>query len=228
VEFGQEQLIRLLAKTSRQSLATGVRTLEQRLRDWNGPKAFVDDMTLLVLSYTAGAVCYTDAEASPVVHRAFEIEGTVDQAVEVRRFVSDFCTKDVPAESRIEDPWPVELAVHETVTNVALHAIEQDGNPMIRIEGLAFGDRIEFLVVYDGRSFDPEQVPKPLLDGSQTAHFGLHMVDLCMDEVEYRTQCPGEKCIRLVKNHPQTAHDKNDVDQKQAPLAGDDSCPWKL
>ena len=200
VEFGQEQLIRLLAKTTRQSLATSMRTLERALREWNGPKASVDDMTLLALTYTGGSVCYTSTKESPAVHRALEIEGSVDRAVEVRRFVDNFCKKSVPAKRRIQDLWQVELAVHETVTNVVLHAIEKNGNPVIRIEGLTFGDRIEFLIVYDGRAFDPETVPEPRLDGSQTAHFGIHLVKLCMDEVEYRTQCPGEKCIRLVKN----------------------------
>jgi sigma-B regulation protein RsbU (phosphoserine phosphatase) len=200
VEFGQEQLIRLLAKTTRQSLATSMRTLERALREWNGPKAFVDDMTLLALTYTGGSVCYTSTEESPAVHRAIEVEGSVDRAAEVRRFVNNFCKKNVPAKRRVQDPWQVELAVHETVTNVVLHAIEKNGNPVIRIEGLTFGDRIEFLIVYDGRAFDPETVPEPRLDGSQTAHFGIHLVELCMDEVEYRTQCPGEKCIRLVKN----------------------------
>ena len=51
-----------------------------------------------------------------------------------------------------------------------------------------------------GLAFDPECVPEPHLDGSQSAHFGIYLINQCMDKADYHTQHPGEKCIRLVKN----------------------------
>jgi anti-sigma regulatory factor (Ser/Thr protein kinase) len=95
----------------------------------------------------------------------------------------------------------MELAVHETMTNIIRHAFdEKANNPPIRIEGLTFADRIEFIITYDGLAFDPECVPEPHLDGSQSAHFGIYLVNQCMDKADYHTQHSGEKCIRLVKN----------------------------
>lgn len=198
-EFSQDRLIRILAKTSRESLVTCVQTLSRQLRQWNGPNAFVDDMTLLAIEYTGASMFLTDADASPIVHRVIEVEGTLDQAPTARRFVDAFCKQNRFANEKDQDAWSMELAVHETVTNIVRHAIGEGGNHMIRIDGLAFADRIEFLITYDGRAFDPDKVPEPLLDGSQTAHFGLYLVNQSVDGIDYRTKRPGEKCIRLVK-----------------------------
>jgi sigma-B regulation protein RsbU (phosphoserine phosphatase) len=198
-EFSQDRLVRLLAKTRRESLVTCVQTLSRQLGQWNGPSAFVDDMTLLALEYTGASIFSTDADASPTVHRVIEIEGTLDQAATARHFVDAFCKQNRFANEKDQDIWSMELAVHETVTNIVRHAIGEGGSHMIRIDGLAFAGRIEFLITYDGRAFDPDKVPEPLLDGSQTAHFGLYLVNQSVDVIDYRTKRPGEKCIRLVK-----------------------------
>ncbi len=203
--FGRDRLVRLLAGTIGESLVTSAQALDRRLRRWRGSNAFVDDMTLLALEYTGGSVCFTESDDPPSAHRVIEVAGRIDQAVVARRFVDAFCKQDVPSENRFRDSWQMELAVHETVTNIVRHAMGEGGNPMIRIEGLAFADRIEFLILYDGRKFDPDTVPPPLLDGSQTSRFGLYLVDQCVDQIEYCTNRPGEKCIRLVKNHLQKA-----------------------
>ncbi|WP_419658440.1 MprA: response regulator receiver protein [Desulfosarcina variabilis str. Montpellier] len=200
-EFSQDRLIRLLVKTRQESLVTTVQTLSRQLRQWNGPRVFGDDMTLLAIEYTGASIFFADAEEPPLIHRVIEIEGTLDQAVMVRRFVDAFCKQVRFAEKTDQAAWSMELAVHETVTNIIRHAIGDGGSHMIRIDGLAFSDRTEFLITYDGRAFDPDRVPEPLLDGSQTAHFGLYLVNRCVDVIDYRTKRPGEKCIRLVKNH---------------------------
>ena len=200
-EFSQDRLIDILAKTSRESLVTCVQTLSRQLGQWNGPNAFVDDMTLLAIEYTGASIFSTDTEESPTVHRVIEVEGTLDQAATARHFVDAFCKQNRFANEKDQDAWSMELAVHETVTNIVRHAIGEGGSRMIRIDGLAFVDRIEFLITYDGRAFDPDKVPEPLLDGSQTAHFGLYLVNQSVDVIDYRTKRPGEKCIRLVKNH---------------------------
>ena len=204
-EFGQQRMVELLSETIGESLASGIRMLDHRLHQWRRSNTFVDDMTLLALEYTGSSACPTSENDPPIAHKVIEVAGQLDQAEAVRRFVDAFCKQNVPDENRFQDPWSVELAVHETVTNIVRHAMVKDSHPMIRIEGLAFADRIEFLIIYDGRAFDPEMVPVPLLDGSQSSHFGLYLVNQCMDEVEYRTKRPGEKCIRLVKFHPPKA-----------------------
>jgi phosphoserine phosphatase RsbU/P len=210
-EFSLDRLTIALAGTSRESLVTSVQTLARQLRQWNGPNAFIDDMTLLAIEFTGTPVSCAGTGEAPDVHRVIEVEGTLDQAVTVRRFVDAFCKQGIPGTGKVQDSWTVELAVHETVTNIVRHAIGDKGNRMIRIEGLAFGDRIEFLIVYDGRAFDPDKVPEPLLDGSQTAHFGLYLVNRCVDEIDYQTKRPGEKCIRLVK--------KRDSENTHAPAS---------
>ena len=197
-EYSLARLIRTLAASGRESMVSSVQTVARQLRRWNGPEAFADDMTLLAVEYTGAWDIGATAGAPPESHRAMEIEGTLDQAVKVRRFVDAFCRQDIHCGDD-QGRWAMELAVHETVTNIIRHAIENEGNRAIRVEALAFADRIEFLVIYDGAAFDPQKVPEPLLDGSQTAHFGLYLVNRSMDKIDYRTKRPGEKCIRLVK-----------------------------
>lgn len=204
-EYGLTRLIRTLAGSSRESLVSSVQSVDRQVQQWNGPDAFVDDMTLLAVEYTGAWGIGETMGASPDVHRAMEIEGTLDQAIKVRRFVSAFYNQSIFCSDEEPGLWAMELAVHETVTNIVRHAINSGGNRTIRIEGLAFPDRVEFLITYDGMSFDPQQVPEPLLDGSQTAHFGLHMVKQSMDDIDYQTKRPGEKCIRLVKKRNQKA-----------------------
>lgn len=204
-EFGQQRLIGLLSETIRESLATSIHILDRQLHQWRRSNTFVDDMTLLVLEYTGGSACLTTKKDPPTAHKVIEVEGRLDQAAAVRRFVDAFCKQDVPEESQLQDPWPVELAVHEIVTNIIRHSMARNDNHMIRIEGLTFADRVEFLIIYEGRLFDPEKVPTTFLDGSQASHFGLYLVNQCMDEVEYWTKRRGEKCIRLVKTHPPKA-----------------------
>ena len=199
--FGQDRMVQLLSDTHRESLVASVAALDRKLREWNGPDAFVDDMTLLAVEYTGTQPAAKAPEEQPRAHRVIEIEGLLDQAIRVRRFINAFLDQDVPNDHcDPEGCWAMELAIHETVTNVIRHALDRRANTTVRIECLAFAQRLEFLITYDGRTFDPQKVPEARLDGSQTAHFGLYLVDRCMDEIDYQTFGPGEKRIRLTKH----------------------------
>lgn len=205
-EFSLDRLMGTLAETHRESLVAGIGKLARQLRQWNGTDTFADDMTLLAVEFTGACPGAAAAGESPRAHRVVEIEGRLDQAANVRRFVGTFYTQENLSQGESQETWEMELAVHESVTNIVKHAIDGEGNRTIRIEGMAFADRVEFLITYDGRTFDPGKVPEPLLDGSQTAHFGLYLVNRCVDEIDYRTQRPGEKCIRLVKTRREKPH----------------------
>ncbi len=203
VEYGMDRLTRALSDNAANSLAASVNAVNRQLRKWNGPAAFSDDMTLLAVEFTGIGHVDTHTDECPAVHRAMEIEGTLDQVHKVRRFVNAFCKHGTLEGYEKESRWAMELAVHETITNIIRHAFhEKAANPPIRIEGLAFDDRIEFLITYDGLVFDPECVPEPHLDGSQSAHFGIYLINQCMDKADYHTQHCGEKRIRLVKKRP--------------------------
>ena len=156
-------------------------------------------MTLLALEFTGVYGTTATTKEVPKIHRVMEIEGSLDKAADVRRFIEAFFQQSVQKDADPKSLWRMELAVHETVTNIIRHAIITGGNRTIRIECFAFDDRLSFLITYDGRAFDPQKVPSPRLDGSQTAHFGLYLVDQCMDKIDYQTLRPGEKYIRLVK-----------------------------
>lgn len=80
----------------------------------------------------------------------------------------------------------VELAVHETCTNIVRHAYgNEDGR--IEVALTLVGDPPQIVVdTYDsGRSFDVVEVREPDLDAVQDSGYGLFLVRSLMDDVSY-------------------------------------------
>ena len=97
--------------------------------------------------------------------------------------------------------YGVELAVHETCTNIVEHAYA-GVNGRIHMT-VSLGNTPPQLVVElqdNGRSFDPTQVPEPNLEESQVNGYGLFLMHQLMDRVDYFPQEAGKNRWRLVKN----------------------------
>jgi serine/threonine-protein kinase RsbW len=96
--------------------------------------------------------------------------------------------------------YNVELAVHETCTNIVEHAYE--GAPG-RIEvaiSVCNTPRQVVVEVHDtGRAFDMTQVKEPDLSQAHTNGYGLFLMHRLVDEVTYAPQS-GNNHWRLVKN----------------------------
>jgi serine/threonine-protein kinase RsbW len=96
--------------------------------------------------------------------------------------------------------YNVELAVHETCTNIVEHAY---GGMPGRIEvaiSVCNAPRQVVVEVHDtGRAFDLNQVKEPDLDQAHTNGYGLFLMHRLVDEVTYAPQS-GNNHWRLVKN----------------------------
>lgn len=96
--------------------------------------------------------------------------------------------------------YNVELAVHETCTNIVEHAY--DGYPG-RIEvAISVCDSPRRVVVemHDtGRAFNPAEVKEPDLSEAHTNGYGLFLMHRLVDEVSYAPEA-GNNHWRLVKN----------------------------
>ena len=97
--------------------------------------------------------------------------------------------------------YNVQLAVHETCTNIVEHAYggAPDGRIAITLT-LTSAPRLMVVDVHDtGRSFDPSSVPDPDLERGQIHGYGIFLVHSLMDDVAYETQADGNHW-RLVKH----------------------------
>jgi serine/threonine-protein kinase RsbW len=96
--------------------------------------------------------------------------------------------------------YNVQLAVHETCTNIIGHAYGEQAAGRIRIEiTLQHAPRRLIVDLHDtGRTFDLDAVPEPSLDDVQVHGYGLFLIRELMDEVSY-TPRTGDNRWRLVK-----------------------------
>lgn len=96
--------------------------------------------------------------------------------------VSDLQNRDVVT-------YNVELAVHETCTNIVEHAYAQQNGRIEANIALESGPRRLVVDLYDtGRAFDISTVSSPNLDEPQEAGYGLFLVHNLMDEVMYKAR----------------------------------------
>lgn len=93
----------------------------------------------------------------------------------------------------------VELAVHETCTNIVKHAYSGDDGRIEVTLTLADDPRRVIVDTRDtGRSFDLFQVRAPDLEAVQERGYGLFLIQNLMDDVNYRANDNGNHW-RLVK-----------------------------
>ena len=97
--------------------------------------------------------------------------------------------------------YNMELALHETCTNIVEHAYESKEDGRIRVSiVLSENDRKLIIDLYDtGQSFNINESKEPNLDEVQIRGYGLFLMRQLLDEVVYT---PGKKenYWHLVKN----------------------------
>lgn len=96
--------------------------------------------------------------------------------------------------------YGVELAVHETCTNIVEHAYAGvNGLIHLSVTVEQSPKRLVIELKDNGRSFDPAKVPEPNLEESQVNGYGLFLMHQLMDRVDYYPQS-GQNRWCLVKN----------------------------
>ena len=96
--------------------------------------------------------------------------------------------------------YNVELAVHETCTNIVEHAYAGTSGRIEVAISVCDAPRQVVVEVHDtGRAFDLTQVKEPDLEQAHTNGYGLFLMHRLVDEVTYAPQS-GNNHWRLVKN----------------------------
>lgn len=96
--------------------------------------------------------------------------------------------------------YSIQLAAHETCTNLIDHAYAGNSNGLLAITlMLSYDTRQIIIEIRDtGVSFDPDCAPPINLDQPQEHGYGLFLIRNLMDEVSYTSTADGN-CWRLVK-----------------------------
>ena len=97
--------------------------------------------------------------------------------------------------------YNIQLAAHETCTNIVDHAYagSKDNRILIHLALLDHPFRLVIDLFDTGRSFDLDMTPVPNLDRPQVHGYGLFIVRSLMDEVVYQPQL-GNNHWRLIKH----------------------------
>lgn len=97
--------------------------------------------------------------------------------------------------------YNLELALHETCTNIVEHAYsEQEGRIRVAMSVISNPHRQLIVDLHDtGASFNPTEADDPDLEGAQVHGYGLFLMRQLLDEVVYRSS-DASNHWRLVKN----------------------------
>lgn len=97
--------------------------------------------------------------------------------------------------------YNLELALHETCTNIVEHAYSEEiGKIEVAISIISSPRRQLIVDLFDtGKSFAPESASEPDLDSPQVHGYGLFLMRQLLDEVTYSAKT-GVNHWRLIKN----------------------------
>ncbi len=128
---------------------------------------------------------------SPQAFETLTIESDLKNLSRVRAFVRAFLSglPDRPlTQERIDS---MELAASELTANIVRHAYREQPGRTISIEARHGSNRIEFRFHDQGAPWDPDAVPPPAFDGTQTGGFGLYIISQAVDQVNYCRDADG-------------------------------------
>lgn len=125
---------------------------------------------------------------------AFQYLNVVGEAIKA------LLQRAVDVENQAEFVNSVELAVHETCTNIIKHAYAGERGRIEVALTISENPRRVIVDTHDsGRSFDLSQVQQPDLDVVQERGYGLFLIRQLMDEVSYQAN-ESQNHWRLVKH----------------------------
>lgn len=135
--------------------------------------------------------------------RAIKLDASLDHVVLARDFVAEIAAQVPMDRQQIHD---LELVVTEALTNVIEHAYEGREDCQMELAVTHEDDQFTIVISHDGRAFDPESVPDPVMQEylaqRRVGGLGLFLMKKLMDRVEYTTDDRGKRLIKLVKRHP--------------------------
>jgi anti-sigma regulatory factor (Ser/Thr protein kinase) len=142
-----------------------------------------------------------------------EIPSDPAALAEVRRTIETYvrqCGFDEDAAGRVV------LAVDEALTNVIRHAYEGATDQPIHITLLPLRDGVEVIVRDRGRNVHPSAIRSRDLDEVRPGGLGVHIMNECMDRVEFTPAEGGGTELTMQKRLP-PREDESENEKGQQP-----------
>lgn len=135
----------------------------------------------------------------PASSYVLECKSVLAELARVGAFVRRLCTEAMAPPLEVDSMYALELAVHEAVCNIILHAYR--GCPAHRIQVIGEVGVEQMVVHCDdwGAALSLEAVVQPVLDGSQERGFGVYLITQCVDAVHYTRDAHGRNRVSLTK-----------------------------
>jgi len=211
--FGEERLIRLIQEHRHrppQEIADRVCAAVASLRI--GSAYEEDDLTCVVIRVQ------TELPHRPLRRAEIEVPSHASELERIRMFVERFCADARHGILKEQEADQLTLALNEAAANVIRHAYRGRQGGRLWIAAEEFDDQLRFVLCDNGVTFENfGKTPPPAFDGSRDSGFGLFLMRLCLDEIEYARDEFGRNTLTLVKrltgapgNHRTGARDLDD------------------
>ncbi len=189
VLYGEKRLVDFVQKNAGIGHEKLINIIRKDITAFSQSEIFDDDLTCVIIGI--------DKKSAMSDKAKLEIRNDLIELAQVRAFVRKFC-EGIPGfhidNNRIS---LIELAVTEVTTNIIKHAYGKHTGKQIRINALVSDNNIILRFCDWGKSFNPESVPPPVFDGSQSGGFGLHIISHTVDKVIYSRDEKGKNCTSL-------------------------------
>ncbi|MCD6553278.1 MAG: ATP-binding protein [Anaerolineae bacterium] len=113
--------------------------------------------------------------------------------------VRGFCRWTLGLSGYERAAYDVQLAVHEAVTNIIVHAYGGRADGQVKFVFRSRGSRLEIEISDYGRGFDFNSIPSPPLSALQEGGYGIFLIKRLVDEVSYQSDPMRGNRLRLVK-----------------------------
>jgi anti-sigma regulatory factor (Ser/Thr protein kinase) len=119
---------------------------------------------------------------------------------EIRDFVGDIARAGGFGD---KDVYNIQLAADEASSNIIEHAYEGVSNGILELSCGVKGDVLTIILVDQGESFDPSEIPLPDLKADLSERkiggLGIFLMRKLMDEVHYESKPNNRNVLTMIK-----------------------------
>jgi sigma-B regulation protein RsbU (phosphoserine phosphatase) len=186
--FGVERLVALIDLHSSDSPSQLIYRLREVIRSHTEENDLDDDFTVVVVR--SGPVAEPWERSERIFPSSLQSLGAIRQFV---GSVAMDCGLDGAETDELE------LATHEAVTNVIVHAHGNSGTKVMEIVAERLPQGVSIRIIYEGPEFTPGTVDEPSVSIHREGGWGLFIIQRCVNQVNYGKTEDAQKYIELVK-----------------------------
>jgi len=195
VLFGEERLTQLILSNSENNPSTLISNIKKAVVGFAQTDSLTDDLTCAVIKITDN----TSSIKMIKIEQSFQAD--LNKLPLVREKLQESLTARLEGTLSPQEISMLILAVHEAATNIIKYAFNSKEDNRLQLE-IGIHKRWLFIqLFYKGELFNWTTSSKPILDGTSTDGFGIHMISQIMDSILYTSDNSGMCSICMIKNY---------------------------